>query len=94
MGNALQRPAPSVPVGRDLSLTSSRRPDWRGARHPDRTIIERVRAEFAEMRGFSPTPGQAARLFGLSREDCERVLSMLAREGFLHLDSDGRYRAG
>ena len=93
MGHALRRPAPSVPSGRDLSLTSSRRTDWRPPA-ADRTIAERIRAEFAEMRGFSPTPGQAARLFGLSREDCDRVLSMLAREGFLHLDPDGRYRTG
>jgi hypothetical protein len=61
---------------------------------PDRQedgIVDRVRAEFNEMCGFSPTCGQAARLFGLTRDECARVLDALVREGFLGRDADGRY---
>lgn len=59
-------------------------------RRPD--VVTRVRGEFFEMRGFSPTVEQAARLFDLSIDECRRVLSSLEREGFLHRTSDGRYR--
>jgi hypothetical protein len=55
-------------------------------------ILDRVRDEFAEMRGFSPTLPQAARLFDLSLEDCDRVLSALLRDGSLKVGADGRYR--
>jgi DNA-binding IclR family transcriptional regulator len=55
-------------------------------------VISRVRGEFFEMRGFSPTVEQAARLFDLTREECGRVLGALEREGFLRRTADGRYR--
>ena len=55
-------------------------------------VVTRVRSEFFEMRGFSPTVEQAARLFDLSREECSRVLNSLEREGFLRRTADGRYR--
>ena len=93
MGKALRRHEPFGRTEDALSLASARAGDRRAGRHPDRAILDRIRAEFSEMRGFSPTPGQAARLFGLSREECERVLESLAREGFLLRDHDGRYRA-
>jgi DNA-binding IclR family transcriptional regulator len=51
-----------------------------------------VRGEFAEMRGFSPTVEQAARLFALTTEDCGRILRTLVQEGFLLCTPDGRYR--
>ena len=54
--------------------------------------IDRVRGEFAEMRGFSPTLDQAARLFGLPREECDRVLGSLVNDGSLRKCEDGRYR--
>lgn len=54
--------------------------------------IDRVRGEFKEMRGFSPTLPQAARLFGLSLEECDRVFSDLVQDGSLLEDRDGRYR--
>ena len=57
-----------------------------------RDLASRVRGEFSEMRGFSPTIEQAARLFDLSRDECLRVLSSLEREGFLRRTPDGRYR--
>ena len=55
-------------------------------------VVNRVRGEFAEMRGFSPTIAQAARLFDLSTEECHHILSGLEREGFLRRMPDGRYR--
>lgn len=55
-------------------------------------VINRIRGEFAEMRGFSPTLAQAARLFDLPADECHRVLSNLEREGFLRRTADGRYR--
>ena len=55
-------------------------------------IVSRVRREFVEMRGFSPTVAQAARLFDLSTEECGRILAGLVNEGFLHCTADGRYR--
>jgi hypothetical protein len=58
----------------------------------DRTVVDRVRSEFNEMCGFSPTSGQAARLFGLTQDDCAHVLQLLMQDGFLWLDQEGRYR--
>ena len=54
--------------------------------------LDRVRGEFFEMRGFSPTVEQAARLFDLPRDECGRILGGLVQEGFLRRTSDGRYR--
>jgi hypothetical protein len=59
-------------------------------RQPD--VVSRVRGEFFEMRGFSPTVEQAARLFDLTKDECVLVLSRLEREGFLRKTADGRYR--
>jgi hypothetical protein len=55
-------------------------------------IRTRIRGEFTEMRGFSPTLEQAARLFDLSREECGGILSAMVQEGALTHDPDGRYR--
>lgn len=55
-------------------------------------VTDRVRGEFVEMRGFSPTVQQAARLFDLPADACRDVLSALEREGFLTHTPDGRYR--
>ena len=55
-------------------------------------VTDRIRCEFVEMRGFSPTVDQAARLFQVSREECVRVLKILVDEGFLRQTADGRYR--
>jgi hypothetical protein len=55
-------------------------------------VVSRVRGEFIEMRGFSPTVEQAARLFDMSRDECHTVLNGLVQQGFLNLTSDGRYR--
>ena len=61
-------------------------------RAPARRLVDRVRSEFNEMQGFSPTLDQAARLFSLSRDECHRVFSHLLSEGFLGRSADGRYR--
>jgi hypothetical protein len=62
----------------------------RGAPAPD--AIQRVRGEFVEMRGFSPTLEQAARLFHLPQDECSQVLTTLTSEGFIRRTTDGRYR--
>jgi hypothetical protein len=54
--------------------------------------IDRIRGEFAEMRGFSPTLPQAARLFNLPLDECHRVLTCLVQDGSLKQGDDGRYR--
>jgi hypothetical protein len=54
--------------------------------------VDRVRGEFIEMRGFSPTRAQAVRLFALSPDECDRILARLVTEGFLRQSADGRYR--
>ena len=55
-------------------------------------IEARVRCEFVEMRGFSPTIQQAARLFQINPDECGRLLTRLVQEGFLRQTPDGRYR--
>ena len=55
-------------------------------------VTDRIRCEFVEMRGFSPTVDQAARLFQVGRDECVRVLNRLVDEGFLKQTADGRYR--
>jgi len=55
-------------------------------------VEARVRCEFVEMRGFSPTVQQAARLFQINQDECLRLLTRLVREGFLKQTPDGRFR--
>jgi len=81
---------PSFGINRPRPV-SMRSLDYRRA--PDRAdVIDRVRGEFVEMRGFSPTVEQAARLFDLPRDECGRILGGLVQEGFLRRTADGRYR--
>lgn len=70
---------------------SMRRLDYQRQGSPAPTA-DRVRGEFVEMRGFSPTIEQAARLFHLSPEECQHILGSLVQEGFLRRTADGRYR--
>jgi len=69
-----------------LSMSPSRKPLMRV------DVTDRIRCEFVEMRGFSPTVDQAARLFQVTRDECVRVLKTLVDEGFLRQTADGRYR--
>jgi len=55
-------------------------------------VEARVRCEFVEMRGFSPTVQQAARLFQINQDECGRLLTRLVQEGFLRQTPDGRFR--
>ena len=71
---------------RALAMSTARKPSMRV------DVTDRIRCEFAEMRGFSPTVDQAARLFQVSRDECVRVLKRLVDEGFLRQTADGRYR--
>lgn len=61
-------------------------------RSADPKLVDRVRGEFREMPGFSPTLAQAARMFAISSDECVRVLTTLVREGFLRCGPDGQYR--
>ena len=58
----------------------------------DGALADRIRSEFLEMRGFSPTLQQAERLFHLPEEVCRTMLATLVAEGFLRAEHDGRFR--
>ncbi|HYS24810.1 MAG TPA: hypothetical protein VEP46_04380 [Vicinamibacterales bacterium] len=63
------------------------------ARKPaDQKLVERVRREFSDMRGLSPTIAQARRLFSLADDECLGIFAQLLQEGFLDLCADDRYR--
>ena len=72
-----------------LKITSLRRPDRQPA---DQKLVERVRREFCDMRGLSPTMPQARRLFHLAQDECFEIFAQLLVEGFLDLGGDVRYR--
>ena len=78
-----------VPL-RPLRVTSLRR--HRAHLPPDQKLVERVRREFSDMRGLSPTLGQARRLFHLGNDECLGIFAQLLQEGFLMLGADDRYR--
>jgi len=61
-------------------------------RKPRGDVTDRIRCEFVEMRGFSPTVQQAARLFQINQDECDRLLTRLVQEGFLRQTPDGRFR--
>ena len=72
-----------------LKIPSLRRPEG----HPaDQKLVERVRREFSDMRGLSPTMPQAQRLFHLANDECLEIFAQLLQEGFLDLGADERYR--
>jgi hypothetical protein len=58
----------------------------------DQKLVERVRREFSDMRGLSPTIAQARRLFNLPDDECLGIFAQLLQEGFLDLCADDRYR--
>jgi hypothetical protein len=49
----------------------------------DGAVHARIRSEYHEMPGLRLTVPQAARLFGLERTSCERVLNTLVVDGEL-----------
>jgi hypothetical protein len=91
--SATSKAAPQRPTGLHLKPTplTMRRLDYRRPAAPV-AVAERVRGEFVEMRGFSPTIEQAARLFHLPPDECRTILGSLVQEGFLRQTPDGRYR--
>jgi DNA-binding response OmpR family regulator len=53
-------------------------------------IAQRIRGEFREMRGLQLTLAQAARLWDVDRDTCQRILDGLVAEKFLAVRT-GRY---
>ena len=45
----------------------------------DQKLVERVRREFCDMRGLSPTVAQATRLFHLAHDECLEILRQLLK---------------
>jgi hypothetical protein len=78
----IQFKALSIPAGKYRKASPSARAE----------VIDRIRCEFVEMRGFSPTVQQAARLFQINPDECGRLLTRLVQEGFLRQTPDGRFR--
>ena len=76
-------------MAKSSTLVNGERPNRRTS---EARLLERIRREFREMRGFSPTLRQASKLFHLSLAECARVLDLLVREGFLQQLPDGTYR--
>jgi hypothetical protein len=90
--NSALAPRSSSPLDirpRQLSIRSL---EGRRPAAPPRDPTDRVRGEFNEMRGFSPTLQQAAKLFDLPTDVCDRVLGSLVEDGSLRRCEDGRYR--
>jgi hypothetical protein len=58
---------------------------------PQRSLLQRIRAEFLEMPGMRLTPEQVQRLCGVERIPCQWVLDQLVEEQFLCRKADGRY---
>jgi hypothetical protein len=53
------------------------------------TMVRRVRAEFLEMPGLRLTFAQAMRLWGLSENECQRVIDALIAVCFLQKTPTG-----
>ena len=90
MSAPLRKAAPRLPDISPAPLSIRALP--RRAADARGDAVDRVRGEFREMGGFSPTVEQAARLFGLAHEECDRILCRLVQEGYLRRTDDGRYR--
>jgi hypothetical protein len=52
-------------------------------RNDEQQLCTRIEAEFREMPGLTLTLPQAARLFSIDRDRCERVLAALVDAGHL-----------
>jgi hypothetical protein len=59
----------------------------------DPDLCTRIEAEFREMPGLRLTLPQAARLFSLNLDRCERVLDALVHSGLLRTDGPSFARA-
>lgn len=56
-----------------------------------RTLIEQVKAEYAEMPGLSVTLPQAQRLWAVDRPTCEEAFSHLIARRVLRMTTKGRF---
>ena len=55
------------------------------------TVIKRVKSEFTEMPGLRLTMPQAMRLWGLDRDECQRVINTLVNTAFLQRNARGEF---
>lgn len=53
------------------------------------TVVNRIRNEFVEMPGLRLTLEQAMRLWGLDRDECQRVINALVKTAFLRRNVRG-----
>ena len=83
-------PPTDGPTPDDLIALLERRPDRRNLADRD-ALAQRVHSEFEEMPGLSLTLAQAARLFSLPQELCQRLLHLLVEAGSISIRRDGRY---
>ena len=65
--------------------------DFSTSRQTIRTLMEQVRAEYAEMPGLSVTLPQAQRLWTIDRATCEEAFGCLISRGVLKRTSKGRF---
>jgi hypothetical protein len=84
------RLAPRDSEGPQIARVRRSPPDRRNHLSRQR-LLQRVQAEFDDLRGLNLTFAQARRLFGLRDDVCARVLNALMREGLLQLGADDRY---
>ena len=97
MTSTARKPLPFPPrtlhAGSDPALENAVNRAIRAApRARDQKLVERVRREFSDLRGLSPTMAQARRLFHLAEDECFEIFTQLLLEGFLVLCPDDRYR--
>ena len=55
------------------------------------TLLEQIRAEYAEMPGLSVTLPQAQRLWAVDQATCEEIFSRLISRGVLKRTNKGRF---
>jgi hypothetical protein len=78
-------------------MAQSERPQWSGPERRDRSsrhqLVNRFRLEYRELPGMSLTADQAARLFAVRPEVCQRIFEELVDAGVLLRKWEGQYIA-
>jgi hypothetical protein len=54
-------------------------------------LLDQFRSELREAPGLALTLPQAARLFNIQPDACERLVGALAQEGIIEIREDGRF---
>lgn len=80
-----------VPFRRDLRTAAPSERQHDDQMSVDAPLRHRVRSEFLETAGLSPTLAEAVRLFQLPPDACLQVLCRLVEEGFLRQNPRGRF---